>query len=142
MNGKHGQVVQQHVVKEFKQGQEHVSMMLKTLPSHSLSKRIATILQQTGDIGQVALQHVVKAAKQEQESVVTILQAPTMSRKLTKKLATSKNAVMTLGQHGVHGIHAPIVGPFRLNDDAHDKDSSKFPLVHKWVKRYNTNIKR
>ena len=65
-----------------------------------------------------------------------------MSQKLTKKVATSKNAAMILGQHGVHGIHAPNVGTFHLNDNTRDENSPKFPLVHKRVNRFDTNIKR
>ena len=142
MNGDHGQIVQQHVVKESKQGQEHVLMMLKTLASHSLSKKVALLPQPAGVHGQVALQHAIAVSRQELEHVLITLQAPLISQKLTKKAATYTNAVMTLGQHGVHGIHARIVGPFHSNDNGRDENSSKYLLVHKRVNRFDTNIKR
>ena len=129
------------MAKDSKQGQEHVFMMLKTLASHSLSKKVALLPQPAGVHGRVALQHAIAVSRQELEHVLITLQAPTMTRKLAKKLAIFKNAVMTLGQHGVVMIHAPIVAPFHLNDNAHEVNSSKFPLVHKRVKRNNTNIK-
>ena len=48
-------------------------------------------------------------SRQEQDHVVTIKAAPVMSQKLRKKIATLKNAVMTLGHHGVRlTIYAPI----------------------------------
>ena len=97
------------MAKDSKQGQEHVLMMLKTLASHSLSKKVALLPQPAGVHGQAAPQHAIAVSRQGLEHVLTILQAPTMTRKLTKKVATSKNAAMTLGQHGLHGIHAPIV---------------------------------
>ena len=176
------------MVKEFKQGQEHVLMMLQTLASHSLSKKVALLPQPAGVHGQVALQHVVRVFEKEQERALTILQVPSMSQKLvkkvallphpagvhgqvalqhavmvakqelehvlitlqaplisqklTKKVATFTNAVMTIGQYGVHGIHAPNVGPFHSNDNALDENSSKYQLVRKRVNRFDTNIKR
>ena len=135
MDGGHGQIVQLHVVKESKQDQEHVLMMLQTSASHSLSKKLALLPQLLGAHGQVALQHAVMVAKQELEHVLIILQALPMSQKPTKKLATSKNAVMTLGQHGVHGTHAPIMVPFHLNEDVPDVNSSKYRRVDRRVKR-------
>ena len=72
MNGGHGQIVQLHVVKEFKQEPEHVRMMLRTLASHSLSRRIATFQQLIGGHGQVALQRVMVAFKLEQEHALII----------------------------------------------------------------------
>ena len=97
------------MAKDSKQGQEHVFMMLKTLASHSLSKKVALLPQPAGVHGQAAPQPAIAVFRQGLEHVLTILQTPTMTRKLTKKVATSKNAAMTLGQHGVYGIHAPIV---------------------------------
>ena len=73
MNGGHGQIVQQHVVKEFKQGQEHVLMMLQTLASHSLSKKVALLPQPAGVHGQIALQHAIAVSRQELEHALTIL---------------------------------------------------------------------
>ena len=93
MNGRHGRVVQQLAVKEFKQGQEHVPMMLQTLASHSLSKKVALLPQPAGVHGQVALQHAIVALKQEQEHVLTIKEVPPMSQKLTKTVAKSNHAV-------------------------------------------------
>ena len=72
MNGDRGQIVQQHAVKESKQGQEHVPMMLQTLASHSLSKEAALWLQLIGSHGQVVQQHAIVEFKQEQEHVLTI----------------------------------------------------------------------
>ena len=95
MNGDHGQIVQQHVVKESKQEPEHVRMMLQTLASHSLSK----------------------------------------------KLAKSKNAVMTLGLLGVVMVHVPIMVLVHINDNALDRSLSKFLRVHKKEKRFNTIIR-
>ena len=142
MNGDHGQIVQQHVVKESKQEPEHVRMMLQTLASHSLSKESVLSLQLIGGHGQTVLQHAVMVSRQEQEHVLTIKEVSPMSLKLSKKLATFKNAVMTLGLHGVHGIHVPIVGPFHLNDNDHDVNSSKYRRVHKRVNRFKLNLKR
>ena len=109
MNGDHGQIVQQHAVKESKQEPEHVRMMLQTLASPSLSKKFASCLQLIGGPGQAVLQLVVMESRQEQDHVVTIKAAPVMSQKLRIKIATSKNAVMTLGHHGVRlTVYAPI----------------------------------
>ena len=142
MNGGHGQIVQQHVAKESKQGQEHVLLMLKTLASHSLSKKVALFPQPAGVHGQVALQHAIAVSRQELEHVLITLQAPTMTRKVTKKVATSKNAAMTLGQHGLHGIHVPIVVQVLLNKNVREKGSSKYPRVHKKANRFKPNLKR
>ena len=46
-------------------------------------------------------------SRQEQDHVVTIKAAPAMSQKPRKKVVTLKNAVMTLGHHGVRLLHAP-----------------------------------
>ena len=89
-NGDHGQLVQLHVVKESKQGQEHVRMMLRILASHSLSKELASFLQLIGGHGQVVQQHVIVVSKQEQEHVLTIKRVPPMSLKLTKKMPNSR----------------------------------------------------
>ena len=93
MNGVRGQIVQQHVVKEFKQGQEHVPMILQTLASHSLSKKVVAFLQLIGGHGQAVLQRAIMASKQEQEHVLTIKEVPPMSQKLSKKLVIFNNAV-------------------------------------------------
>ena len=130
MNGGHGQIVQQHVVKEFKQGQEHVPMMLQTLASHSLSKKVALLPQPAGVHGQVALQHAIVALKQEQEHVVTIKEVPPMSQKLTKKLVKFKNAVMILGLHGVLMVHVPIMDGGHTNNSDREADSFKLLRVH------------
>ena len=142
MNGAHGQIVQQHVVKESKQEPEHVRMMLQTLASPSLSKKFASCLQLIGGPGQAVPQLVVMASKQEQDHVLTIKAAPAMSQKPTKKLASFKNAVMTLGQHGLHGTHVRIMGLFHLNDNDRDVNSSKYQRVHKRVNRLKLNLKR
>ena len=141
MNGAHGRVAQQHAAKVFKQGQEHVRMMLQTSASHSLSKKVVACLQLIGGPGQAVLQLVVMASKQEQEHVITIKEVPHMSQKLTKELVKSKNAVMTLGPHGVVMIHVPIVVLVHINDNAHDKSLSKFQRVHKKKNRFNTIIR-
>ena len=73
MNGRHGRVVQQLAVKEFKQGQEHVPMMLQTLASHSLRKKVALLPQPAGVHGQIALQHAIAVSRQELEHALTIL---------------------------------------------------------------------
>ena len=86
MNGDRGQIVQQHAVKESKQGQEHVRMMLQTLAIHSLSKKVVAFLQPIGGHGQTVLQHAIMAFKQEQEHVLTIKEVPPMSQKLTKNV--------------------------------------------------------
>ena len=99
MNGVHGQIVQQHVVKEFKQGQEHVPMMLKTLASHSMSKEAVLFLQRIGNRGQVVQRHAIVALKQEREHVLTIKQLLLMSQKLTKERAIFKTAA-AIGDHG------------------------------------------
>ena len=53
-NGGHGQIVQLHVVKEPKQGQEHVRMMLRIFQaSHSMTKEIASFLQLIGGHGPI-----------------------------------------------------------------------------------------
>ena len=140
--GDHGQIVQQHVVKEFKHDQERARMMLKILADHSLSKKLVAYLQLIGGHGQVALQHAIVALEPEREHVLTMNQTQAMSQKLSRKLATFKNAVMTLGQHGVHGIHVPIMGPFHLNDGDRDVNSSKYRRVHKRVNRFKLNLKR
>ena len=141
MHGHHGQIVQQHVVLESKQGQEHVRMILQTLASHSLNKKVAPLPQPVG-LGQVVRTHVVMVSRQEQEHALTIKEVQPMSRKLSNKLATFKNAVMTLGQHGVHGIHAPIVVLVHLKKNVRDVNSFKYPRVHKKVNQFNTSIKR
>ena len=117
-------------------------MMLKTLADHSLSKKLVAYLQLIGGHGQVALQHAIVALEPEREHVLTMNQTQAMSQKLSRKLATFKNAVMTLGQHGVHGIHVPIMGPFHLNDGDRDVNSSKYRRVHKRVNRFKLNLKR
>ena len=89
-NGGHGQIVQLHVVKESKQGQEHVRMMLIILVSHSMSKEVASFLQLIGSHGQAVQQHVIVVSKQEQEHVLTIKRVPPMSLKLTKKMPNSR----------------------------------------------------
>ena len=99
MNGDHGQIVQQHAAKEFKQAQEHVRMMLKTSPSHSPSKNHAAWMQLTGSRGLIVQQHAIVASEQEQEHVLTILQATTMRPQLTKKLALFETVVV-IGDHG------------------------------------------
>ena len=99
MNGSHGQIVQQHVAKESKQGQEHASMMLKTLASHSLSKKVAASQLPIGSRGPIVQPHVIVAFKQELEHVLTILQVPPTSQKLSKKLARYKTVVV-IGDHG------------------------------------------
>ena len=128
------------MAKDSKQGQEHALMMLKTLASHSLSKKVALLPQPAGVHGRVALQHAIAVSRQELEHVLITLQAPTMTRKLAKKLAIFKNAVMTLGLHGVAMIHVPIVERGHINNNARDKGSSKFPRVHKKENRLNTNM--
>ena len=142
MNEGHGQIVQQHAAKESKREPEHVRMMLQTLASHSPSKKVALFPQPAGVHGQVALQHAIAVSRQELEHVLITLQAPTMTRKLTKKVATSKNAAMTLGQHGLHGIHVPIEVQVHLNKNVRDKGSSKYPHVHKKANRFKPNMER
>ena len=114
MNGSYGQIVQQHVVKESKQGQEHVSMMLKTLASHSLSRKVAAFRLPIGIRGPIVQPPVIVASKQELEHVLTILQALPMSQKLTKKLARFKTVVV-IGDHGQvvqkHAVKDPKQGP-------------------------------
>ena len=92
-NGDHGQIVQLHVVKESKEGQEHVRMMLRILASHSMSKESASFLQLIGSHGQVVQQHAIVVFKQELEYVLTIKELLPMGQKLSKKLATFSNAV-------------------------------------------------
>ena len=87
MNGSHGLIVQQHAAKESKQEPEHVRMMLQTLVSHSLSKKVALIPQLIGVHGRIAQQLAAMVFKQEQEHVLTIKEVPPMSQKLSKKLA-------------------------------------------------------
>ena len=99
MNGGHGQIVQQHAAKEFKQAQEHVRMMLKTLPSHSSCKKHAESRQLIGSRGLIVQQHAIVASKQEQEHVLTMQQATPMRQKLTKKLALFETVVV-IGDHG------------------------------------------
>ena len=99
MNGKYGQIVQQHVAKESEQGQEHVLMMLRTLASHSMSKKVAASRLPIGSRGPIVQPHVIVASKQELEHVLTILLALLMSQKLSKKLARYKTAVV-IGDHG------------------------------------------
>ena len=133
-NGDHGQIVQLHVVKESKQGQEHVRMMLRILASHSMSKESASFLQLIGSHGQVVQQHAGLAVKQDQEHAHTI-QETLANRSLNKRVVTFKNAAMTLGQHGVHGTHAPNVGLVFSNVNVRDVNSSKYRRVHRMVKR-------
>ena len=124
-----------------KQGQEHVHMMLKTLAGHSLSKKVAPLPQPVGGHGQVVRKHAIVVSIQEQEHVHTILQTVIMSQKLTSKRALTRTHG-THGQHGVGMIHAPIVVPVHLNNNAPDNSSFKYLHVHKTVKRFNTSIKR
>ena len=93
MNGSHGQTVQQHVVKEFKQGPERVCMMLKTSAIHSLRKKVAVLRPPIGSRGPIVQQHVIVASKQKQEYVLTIQELPSMSRKRNKKLARFETVV-------------------------------------------------
>ena len=124
-----------------KQGQEHVHMMLKTLAGHSLSKKVAPLPQPNGGHGQVVRKHAIVVSIQELEHVLTMNQTQAMSQKLSRKLATLKNAVMTLGQHGVTGIHAPIVVPVRIKNNVHGVNLSKL-RVHKKVNRFKPSMKR
>ena len=117
-------------------------MMLQTLASYSLSKKVVLLPQPAGVHGQVALQHAIAVSGQGLEHVLIILQAPTMTRKMTKKVATSKNAAMTLGQHGVVMIHVPIEVQVHLNKNVRDKGSSKYPRVHKKANRFKPNLIR
>ena len=87
MNGDHGQIVLLHVVKEFKQEPEHVRMMLRTLASHSLSRRIATFQQLIGGHGQAVQKPAIVVFRQEQGRVLTIKEALPMNQKLTNNLA-------------------------------------------------------
>ena len=98
MNGVHGLIVQQHAAKESKREPEHVRMMLQTLASHSLSKKVALIPQLIGVHGRIA-QQLAMMSKQEQEHVLTIQQRLPMSQKLTRELAMFKTAVVN-GDHG------------------------------------------
>ena len=100
-----------------------------------------TLLQLFGGTGQVAPEHATVVFEQELEHVLTIKKFQPMSQKLRRKRATFNNAVMILGQYGVHRIHALIVGPFHLNDAVRGVNSSKHQRVPRRVKRYNTNIK-
>lgn len=113
MNGRHGQTVQEHVGKEFKQGPEHVCMMLKTLASHSLRKKVAVFRPPIGSRGPIVQQHVIVASKQELEHVLTILQVLPTRQKLSKKLARFKTAVV-IGDHGQivqkHAVKEPKQG--------------------------------
>ena len=140
-NGDHGQIVQLHVVKESKEGQEHVRMMLIILVSHSMSKEVASFLQLIGSHGQAVQQHVIVVSKQEQEHVLTIKRVPPMSQKLTKKIVEFKNAAMTLGLHIVIMIHVPIVEWGHIKNNVHDVNLSKL-RVHKKANRLNTNMTR
>ena len=81
MNGGHGQIVQQHAVKESKQEPEHVRMMLQTLASPSLSKKVVPFLQLIGGHGQTVLQHAVMVSRQEQEHVLTFKKFPPIIQK-------------------------------------------------------------
>ena len=110
MNGGHGRVVQQLAAKEFKQGQEHVPMMLKTLASHSMSKEAVLFLQRIGNRGQVVQLHAIVALKQEREHVLTIKQLLPMSQKLTKELAIFKTAAV-IGDHGEIVLKRAAKGP-------------------------------
>ena len=74
-------------------------MMLQTLVSHSLSKKIALFQQLIGGHGQVVQKLVIVVSRQEPEHVLTIKEVPPMNQKLTKKLAKFKNAVI-IGRHG------------------------------------------
>ena len=78
-------------------------------------------------------------SKQEQEHV-HMIQETLVRRFLNRKVATFKNAVMTLGLHGVATIHVPIVERGHTNDNALDGDSSKSLLVHKKANQFNTNM--
>ena len=76
---------------------------------------------------------MIVAFRQEQEYVPTIKEVPPMSQKLTKILAKFKNAVMTLGLHGVAGGHVPIMDLGHIDSSVHDENSFKFLHVHKRV---------
>ena len=91
-------------------------MMLQTLVSHSLSKKVALFQQPIGGHGQVVQKLVIMVSRQEQEHVPTMPQAPPMSRKLTKKHATTS----THGKHGQPGVsmnHAKIAVPVHINEN-------------------------
>ena len=111
MNGSHGRVVQQLAVKEFKQGQEPVPMMLKTLASHSMSKEAVLFLLRIGNRGQVVQRHAIVALKQEREHVLIIKQLLLMSQKMTKELAIFKTAARCFGDHGEIVLKRAAKGP-------------------------------
>ena len=94
-----------------------------------------------GGHGQVVQQHATMASKQEQEHV-HMTQETLVRRFLSRKVASFKNAVMTLGLHGVHGIHVPIVEPVHLNNNARDENSFKFLPVHKKANQLKLNMGR
>ena len=94
-----------------------------------------------GGHGQVVQQHATTASKQEQEHV-HMTQETLVRRFLSRKVVSFKNAVMTLGLHGVAMIHVPIVEPVHLNNNARDENSFKYQRVHKRVNRFKPNIKR
>ena len=100
MNGSHGQIVQQHAAKESKREPEHVRMMLQTLASHSLSKKVAPIPQLIGVHGRIAQKIAVGVFKQDQEHVLTIKEVLPMSQKLIKQLA--ENAVSDMVESNVN----------------------------------------
>ena len=98
------------------------------------------MLQLFGGTGQVAPEHATVVFEQELEHVLTIKKFQPMSQKLRRKRATFNNAVMILGQYGVHRIHALIVGPFHLNDAVRGVNSSKHQRVPRRVKFLDRKI--
>ena len=82
-------------------------------------------------------------SRQEQDHVVTIKAAPVMSQKLRKKVVTFKNAVMTLGHHGVMlMVHAPIRVQALSKKIKADRDILKLrvPLLKPKLERSNVII--
>ena len=87
-----------HAAKEFKRAQEHVRMILKTLPNHSSCKKYATWRQLIGSRGAIVQQHAIGASKQE--PLLTILQATPIRPKLTKKTCIVRNCCGDWGSWG------------------------------------------
>ena len=82
-------------------------------------------------------------SRQEQDHVLTIKVAPAMIQKPSKKLASFKNAVMTLGHHGVMlMVHAPIRVQALSKKIKADRDILKLrvPLLKPKLERSNVII--
>ena len=100
-------------------------MILETLASHSLSRKIVLCPLPIGVLGQVVQNHAAQEVEQRQEHALTILEAQAMGHLQSKKLARQKNVAVTLGHSGAQWTLAVIADPVHTKNKNLDKSLFK-----------------